>query len=599
MWRWFAKSLKRKLSLLIIFAVVLPLLSTGMVSYRIATNVTEEKAKEAGMNTLRQITDKLDFVIQDVENTSIFLIGQRDIQAYLSTEERDVNSYSQIVGTLWNLSYSKNYMSNISITPNNGNPQLVTTTITKSGLNDLLQKYSAEYKSSVKWWSPLYVNQTADGPKKVISLVRPIRDVTTFKTTGTLSISMDQAELSRYLTEAGWEASGFVLLLDQNDNIISGGDPAWLGKPMADIYPGLGGAFQAQGGVRSLENNSQRHTVLYNSIPRVNWKLVGFIPTHIYQAQNEYVLTVTAAAIGLALVIAIIVVLYFLQWVTKPLIKLTHYLKDLNPEDTIPTYEVKNVDEVGLLVRSYNKLSDRIGRLKDQVQMNEAMKKEADIMALQAQINPHFLYNTLSSIHWIALMNKDKQIAEMVGALSDFLRFSLNKGEEFCTVQQEIAHVQNYIHIQSIRFPDQFEVEFFIDPQMMPIPMLKLLLQPLMENGLIHGIQKKKAKGYIYVHGEQLEDAMKFIVEDTGIGIDELKLRDIQQQLATANQQLGLLNSANEPVLQAKTSYGIINVHRRLLLHYGLQSGLQIESTPGVGTRIAFTIPHLKGEQAR
>lgn len=593
--RWFARSLKRKLSLLIIVAVILPLLSTGVVSYQIAASVTEDKAKESGMNTLRQMTAKLDFVIQDVENMSIFLIGQKDIQTYLNNSEGDVSSYSQIIGTLWNLSYSKKYISNITITPSNGNPALATTTITRSGLYPLLQQNESVYKKSVKWWSPLYANQTSDGPKRIISLVRPIRDISSFKTIGTLIISLDQAEIERYVTDSGWERSGFVLLLDSYNHVISGGDPDFLGRSAAELFPSMG-TLQETSGILSLATNNQRHTLLYNSIPSLDWKLVGFIPTHIYQAQNGYVLTVTAVAIGIALLFATGMVLYFLQWVTKPLIKLTKYLKDLNPDDTIPTYEVKSADEVGMLVHSYNKLSERISRLKDQVQMNEAKKKEADILALQAQINPHFLYNTLSSIHWIALMNQDRQIAEMVGALSDFLRFSLNKGEEFCVVQQEVAHVQNYAYIQAIRFPDQFEIEFFIDPEMQQLPMLKLLLQPLIENSLIHGIQKKKAKGNVYVHGEMQADRMKFVVEDTGIGIEESKLRDIQQQLAIANGQMGLLEEVVKEGKRTITSYGLINVHRRLLLHYGVQSGLQVDSTTGVGTRITFVIPLSKGE---
>ncbi|TXK83927.1 sensor histidine kinase [Paenibacillus sp. N3.4] len=593
--RWFAKSLNRKLSLLILFAIVIPLLSTGVVSYRIATSITEDKAKLAGMNTLKQISDKLDFVTQDVEIMSMFLIGQKDIQTYLNSDVGDVNSYLQIVGTLWNLSYSKKYISNITITPINGNPALYTTTVTNSGLNALIEQDKSVYESAVRWWSPLYATQTSDGPKRVISLVRPIRDINTFKMIGTLAISIDQSELERYLTQAGWEESGYVLLLNQHTDIISGGDPLWLGRSMSEVFPHMG-PFLDTSSIQSYKNSAQQYTVLYNPIPRLNWKLVGFIPTHIYRAQNEYVVTVTAVAIGIALLLAVLMVLYFLQWVTQPLIKLTQYLKDLNPDDTIPRYEVKSIDEVGLLVHSYNKLSERIGWLKEQVQQNEAMKKEADILALQAQINPHFLYNTLSSIHWIALRNKDHQISEMVGALSDFLRFSLNKGEEFCSVQQEISHAQNYAYIQSIRFPDQFTIEFFIDPEMQQLPMLKLLLQPLIENSLIHGIQKKKMKGHIYVHGELLEDQMKFVIEDTGIGIEELKLRDISQQLASAHQQLGRLNQAPKELKTSITSYGLINVHRRLLLHYGAQSGLQVYSTVGVGTRIAFSIPLLKGE---
>lgn len=593
--RWFAKSLNRKLSLLILFAVVLPLLTMGTVSYRIATSVTEDKAKEAGMNTLRQMTDKLDFVIQDVENMSIFLIGQRDVQAYLGKEESDINLYSQLIGTLWNLSYSKKYIANITITPKNSNPVLYTTTITNSGLAPLLQQYETTNKSAPKWWSPLYDIQTSDGLRKVISLVRPIRDFSLFKTLGTLSFSLDQSEIEHYLTDAGWETSGFVVLVDANNRIIAGGDSKWLMKDMSEVFPNLHGLTETSG-VSNVLRGMHPYTVLYNGLPRVGWKLVGFIPTDIYQKQNGFVLTVTAVTILIALLLAMALVIYFLRWVTNPLMKLTKYLKDLNPDETIQTFEVKSADEVGLLVHSYNKLSDRISRLKDQVQLNEAMKKEADIMALQAQINPHFLYNTLSSIHWIALMNKDRQIAEMVGALSDFLRFSLNKGEEFCVVQQEVSHAQNYAYIQAIRFPDQFEIEFFIDPEMTQSVMLKLLLQPLIENSLIHGIQKKKTKGHIYVHGELREHDMKFVVEDTGIGMDEAKLRDIHGQLALANQKLGIRSEADEERKKVVTSYGLINVHRRLLLHYGAGAGLVLESTLGTGTRITFLIPHERGE---
>jgi two-component system sensor histidine kinase YesM len=272
------------------------------------------------------------------------------------------------------------------------------------------------------------------------------------------------------------------------------------------------------------------------------------------------------------------------------LTELTQYLKDLNPDDTIPTYEVKSTDEVGLLVHSYNKLSDRIGRLKEQVQLNETMKKEADILALQAQINPHFLYNTLSSIHWIALMNKDGQVADMVGALSDFMRFSLNKGEEFCPVQQEISHAQNYAHIQSIRFPEQFDIEFFVDSDMMQMPMLKLLLQPLIENSLIHGIQKKNEKGHVYIHGEMQNGRMNFVVEDTGVGIDNNKLRGLRKLL---------LESQGRRLKQEEvTSYGLLNVHQRLLLHYGNESGLILDSEAGVGTRISFSIPSEESGEA-
>ncbi len=601
--RWLGKSLKRKLTLFLLFVLLLPLLGTGVISYQIATSVTEEKAKQAGMNTLKQIKDKLAFVIQDVENMSIFLIGEKDIQLYLSNEVEDVARYSLIIGTLTNLAFSKKYISNITITPKNGNPELSNSTILESGLLPLLEQNEEVYRSKPRWWSSLYENKTTEGVKRVISLVRPVRNFYTFQENGRLSISLDQTEMEHFIKEAGWEPSGHVLLLDKNNQIISSsGNPNWISHSLREYYPQIG-AMDGDNGILSYGRGNDQETILYNTIPGLDWKLVGFIPTRVYTAQNTYVLTVTAFATGIALVLAIGLMLYFLQWVTRPLTKLTQYLKDLNPDDKIPTYEVRSSDEVGLLVHSYNKLSDRIGRLKSQVQLNEAKKKEADIQALQAQINPHFLYNTLSSIHWMALMNKDKQIAEMVGALSDFLRFSLNKGEEYCSVQQEIAHVQNYAHIQAIRFPDQFEIEFFIDPAMLQTPMLKLLLQPLIENSLIHGIQRKKEKGKVYVHGERFENSMRFVVEDTGIGIEEGKLTEIRRLLTSASaayadsQQQQVRSMSSDYAKPAGTSsYGLLNVHQRLQLHYGPESGLSIDSEAGVGTRISFNIPLEVGE---
>ncbi|MFK7696686.1 sensor histidine kinase, partial [Paenibacillus sp. HJGM_3] len=413
--------------------------------------------------------------------------------------------------------------------------------------------------------------------------------------------SLDQQELGRFLQEAGWEPRGQVLLLDKDERIITGGNPSWVNRSLSDLYPGMEPMDEATG-IMTYGSGQERQTILYNTIPNLGWKLVGFIPTRVYTAQNTYVLTLTAIATGVAIVLAIGLILYILQRLTKPLTKLTQYMKDLNPDDTIPTITVRSSDEVGLLVHSYNKLSDRIERLKDQVQLNEAKKKEADIQALQAQINPHFLYNTLSSIHWIALMNKEKQIAEMVGALSDFLRFSLNKGEEYCPVQQEIAHVQNYVHIQSMRFPDQFDVEFYIDPEMLPKTMLKLLLQPLIENSLIHGIQKRKERGTVFVHGELLPEAMRFTVEDTGVGIEPAKLQDIRRRLsAPVNldpaEPGGGLTRLTGP--NKASSYGLLNVHRRLQLHYGPSSGLTIDSEVGKGTIISFSIPliHPRGER--
>ncbi|TCZ77121.1 sensor histidine kinase [Paenibacillus albiflavus] len=575
---WLDKSLKRKLLLLLLIAVVLPQLVTGVVSYRMASSVTEEKEKLSGMNTLKQINDKIDFVIRDVESMSIFLIGQKDIQTYLSNDYEDANSWYLNTGFLSNLAFTKKYISNITLTSLKNYSPLSNTTIFESGLTALLENNE---KANDKWWTPLYENMTADGLKRVISLVRPIRSLNTFKPLGRLSISIDENEIRGYLTNSGWESKGYVVLIDEHNRILSSANQEWLNKSIEELLPGLG-PMDGKSGSFAYRHGEVENTILYSEISKLGWKLIGVIPMEIYTAQNQYVLGVTAVAVGISLVFSIIVVIFFILWVTRPLTVLSRTMKDINPDEALPTYVVKSKDEVGLLLHSFNKLSDRIQRLKVQVQMNEALKKEADIMALQAQINPHFLYNTLSSIHWMALMSKEKQIAEMVGALSDFLRFSLNKGEEFCPVQQEVAHARNYSYIMSIRFQEKFDVVFYIDPELNSKRILKLLLQPLIENSIMHGIQKKKEFAHVYVHGKLHGQTMIFVVEDTGIGIEPDQLQKIHRQLSEMD---------TDEVKEGRAGYGLRNVHKRLLLHYGNDTGLVIESEAGVGTRISFTIP--------
>ncbi|MEF3308784.1 sensor histidine kinase [Paenibacillus sp. GYB004] len=582
--RWLANSLQRKLSLLLLIAVVLPLIATGVVSYRIASSLTEEKEKQSGMNMLRQMGDRLDFMVRDVESMSVFIIGEKDIQQYLDNERADITLFANNIGFLTNLVFSKPYISNVTITPTSDFPVLSNTTIVHSGLTKQLEERQELMAGRTKGWTSLYENQTsADGLKRVVSLVRPIRSLSKFQMLGVLSISLDEAEMRKIIKGSGWEKTGFVMIVDENDRILSGDSADWLNRSLYERLPHAGPLIGDEGVFTYTAENKQENTVLYHKLTQPDWKLVGVIPTGVYTSQNRFVLTVTAVAIGIALLLSIALVLWFIRWVTRPLAGLAVKMKDINPDEPLPAFEVKSSDEVGLLLHSYNKLGDRIERLKDQVQQNEAKKKEADILALQAQINPHFLYNTLSSIHWMALMNKDQRIAGMVGALSDFLRFSLNKGEEFCSVQQEASHAQNYVTIMSIRFQDKFDTEFYIDPDLNGKPMLKLLLQPLIENCIMHGLQKKKEKGHLYVYGERHGDTMTFVVEDTGVGIGEEKLREVRRNLNAASG-----TSSLEP---GRSGFGLRNVHQRLQLHYGADTGLTIESESGIGTRFSFAIP--------
>lgn len=269
----------------------------------------------------------------------------------------------------------------------------------------------------------------------------------------------------------------------------------------------------------------------------------------------------------------------------------------------------------GRLGESYNKLGRHIEQLKDRLIRTEARKKEADLRALQAQIHPHFLYNTLSSVQWMAFMRGEQEIGEMVGALGHFLQFSLNKGREFCPVEQEVAHVRHYVRIQQYRYPDRFHLEVEEDPSLAGSLMLKLLLQPLVENAMMHGILKREGEGTIRVKLARSGKNMLVSVEDDGIGMSEARLSEVRAALRESGKGPGTSGETGgpgrgpgdgaEPVgsgrglgggaEQGGSGYGLGNVHERLLLHYGPGAELRLDSRPGGRTVVSFTIPVMEG----
>ncbi|GIP24273.1 sensor histidine kinase [Paenibacillus sp. J22TS3] len=580
---WLGRSLKRKLSLLIIIVTLVPLISLGFFSYKMAEGLTEEKAIITGMNTLRQLEAYLDTMVKDAENMSLFLIGHSGVQDYLKSQVYDLRQQTTIISFLTNLAFSKPYVANIIIDSMGEKRSISQKSLIRSEFKDITETVPDYYKDHPKWWSDVHRQWTSDGVSQVITLARPIRSLDKYKQIGKVQINLNQAVIARQIQQAVLEKNGFVLLLDEKDRIIAGPSDMGINHPITGYYPDLKPLRDASGYL-DYGTGSDKKTILYKKMSGVNWKLVGIIPSQEYRSQNHYFLTLTAIAVTVAILFVIALVLFLIQRITNPLSTLTKFLKKASPDEPLPAIPVKSIDEVGQLIISYNRLSSRIVKLTDEVKLNESLKKEADMQALQIQINPHFLYNTLSSIHWLALMNQDHKIADMVGSLSNFLRFSLNSGQEYCPVQQEILHVQNYVNIQSIRYPDKIRFEVLSDPGIQDRYMLKLLLQPLVENAMLHGILKRDGIGTIKIEIRQTdEDSLHFAVADDGVGMPDERLQWLRSQLTGSPVQ-----DREKP---SSGGYGVRNVHNRLVLHYGKEAGLHMESTEGGGTRISFTIP--------
>ncbi|MFJ2042093.1 sensor histidine kinase [Paenibacillus taichungensis] len=598
MGRWLTSSLQRKLSVVVTASMIVPLLALGLFAFLISSRITEQKTKLSGMDTLKQVEANLRYMLQDAETLSIFLIGERDIQQYLSSDEDDVQERVDILGRMTNLAASKKYIANIAIYPERFDAALSTATWYESSN---VTYPPAPRGDAVKAWTGVYPVQNYAGIQNVITLVRPIRSIHDYRPIGWLAISLDEKAISK-----GWAALGLGMgegrleLIGPTGEILSSMDKSRLGQSLEKIEPEVHTLIQQEGsGTATYGSGDEKRTLLYYPELLTDWTLTGTVPYDQYKSENGYILILTAVAVTLSAAISAGLVWFTVRRVTKPLRVLTKHLSRMDPDRPLPLFRSESDDEIGKLGESYNLLGAHIERLKEEVIRGEVRKKEADLRALQAQINPHFLYNTLSSIHWIALMSEEKRIAEMVEGLSDFLRISLNQGRDYCPVRQEIAHIRHYVRVQSIRFPDKFAVHYIVDPALEQRMMLKLLLQPLVENAMIHGIQPKAGTGTITIMIRQEQERMNVLVLDDGVGMELGRLEHVRSNLVSLDEkeQHDSTHHWTEKEPMEKTSqggYGLRNVNERLLLHYGAEAQLEVDSRVGGGTRISFSIPILE-----
>lgn len=261
--------------------------------------------------------------------------------------------------------------------------------------------------------------------------------------------------------------------------------------------------------------------------------------------------------------------------IARPLRELCRNIRIVGEGDFTVRSVESHTDEVQNLSESFDLMVGRIGTLMENVRQEQQNLRHTELRLLQAQINPHFLYNTFDTIIWLAEDHQDEQVVEMVTSLSTFFRTTLSKGRDVITVREETLHIKSYLEIQKFRYRDIMEYEIEIPEELGDYNIPKLTLQPLVENALYHGIKNKRGLGTIKVTAALQNERMRFCVADNGIGMDKEKLEHLRASLQN----------------DGKVGFGLANVHARIGLYYGAEFGLEIQSDYGKGTSVAVTMP--------
>lgn len=364
---------------------------------------------------------------------------------------------------------------------------------------------------------------------------------------------------------------GRSFLLSSNNYILSSDESSEIGMTVYDatfFEVGRSGyKTTAKNGTRVIVSSYQ----LDGDVARLglNWRIISLVlPKQLYEkidAIKRYSLMLQIALI----VVTLLVSWYVSKRVVNPIRRLTRKLHTFGDqtETSVPNAFISSSNELWILENSFNDMVMRIHELIRNMNENKDRQRESELVALQAQINPHFLYNTLDAITWVAKLNKQSQIEKMVVQLARFYRLCLHKGDKFILVKEEIGIVESYIALENMRFPNKITVEYEISKEVLEDRNLKLVLQPLVENAIKHGIGPKEGEGKLTIKAFKTGDDIYFELTDDGVGF---RTDSIKQGISS--------NAYNGG------GYGILNVDARIKLEYGPDYGVEIESEPGKGT---------------
>lgn len=391
---------------------------------------------------------------------------------------------------------------------------------------------------------------------------------------GTILVNVDEKYLSDLYALPGEKSN--IYIFDSKGNIVSSHDKSLLGKN----YIGVGN-------FRNLYGENQSHIIkklgkeylLSNYYdPQTGWTIVEEMPgSVIMKPLNQFMLILMAVLAG-CLLAGAGMSYYVAERMAKPVLKLCRSMNQVRQGDFDVISDVGGYEEVTQLKDSFNDMAGEIRNLMESVQQKEIRKRKSEMDFLRAQINPHFLYNTLFSIQCMTELGKNDQAVLMMAALIDLLKKTLSVDDDFITLKEEFESTEKYLVLQQIRYGDKIHFECDMEPETENYLVPALIIQPIVENAIFHGIEAKEEPGLIVVESTIMDEALLITVSDDGIGMNEQELRQLYERFDNREYQNG-------------KSIGIMNVQNRIKINFGEKYGLTVESETGIGTSVTMKLP--------
>ena len=548
-----------KLVVIYLLAGFVPVIIILSITYMEMKKILWDRETTILQSYVRQTTDAMDNELEIYNNLSKYISYNQSIAKILSADQSAYQNYEQfstvIDPLLSSIMYFHENVNQVTIYTDASDVKHGSTVAPLKDLSDGTHAYD-DLDNNIHWRIDME-NHTAFSVSRMAMLEQR-------GAKGVLYVSVDYDSVFQpFYTETMFDNYGLVIE-DEYGNTIFAKNKFADDKAAYELNVDQ---FKA---LREMENSG------YQFIDRTSnatgWNICVYKPDRLIISSVQPILIIAGVAILVSMFAGITCIHIISEFITKRIKKLQKTMKATETGNLGMVIENDSADEIGDLINGYNSMSKRLDETVNEVYQSKIKEKEYEMRALQAQINPHFLYNSLSMINWKALEADQEDISHITLALSTFYRTALNKGKNILLVKDEIANIKSYLDIQLAMHDNSFDVVYDIDDSILKYETLNLILQPLLENAIGHGIDvKTNGRGEIRIEGKENGDFLDFTVSDNGVGM-------------TKTQAAMILSKSSN-------GYGVSNVNERIKLYYGEQYAVKIDSTPGVGTKVMLHFP--------
>ncbi|KYH33984.1 sensor histidine kinase YpdA [Clostridium tepidiprofundi DSM 19306] len=551
------KSFKKRLFYSFILIGICSLFFMALFSYYNTSKLINEKINISMENNIEVMGELIDSTISNLERIVEFISNNKDIQNIL--KKRQYSSYDekfedvQKVYTIVNSIEVKTMDIPIYITGLNNPYSRFTTQQSFEGLYSNVKGDIFNIFESFEKDRNFFIHRRVDGRESkdiVLTIVKRVKDIETDEKLGYVFLDVYDDYFNNIFKKVKVYENNNIYILDEHGNIIT--DKLYKNRTGFKFYENyLNKILNNVSGQFRCELSNGEYIAYFNTLGNTKFKIVQTVPIAVINKDKRVIVVTFVVLLSILTILAIIISYLLSQKISKPINELSKLMNKAENGDLNVKFDINCDDDIRDLGNNFNNMITEIDRLIEEVYIKQYLLKEAELKNLKAQINPHFLYNTLESIKWMAKLGENEGIVKMITALGRLLRYSISKKKDIVKVSEDIAQIKNYLTIQKIRYGDKFNIVYEIDEEILDKPILKLLLQPLVENAIIHGLEPKNGKGNILIKGYVNGDLMCFEVIDDGIGFDE-----------TTIESKGI---------------GISNVDKRIKLHYGEEYGFYLK----------------------